>query len=679
MTKIIKMKKTLLAILYFFASIFAGEAQILFGTTPGTINKYIPATNSMSVVKPPESSDSGEHFAAGLTQASDGKLYGLTNGGGTDGKGVIFSFDPSSSTYTKLEDFNNTNGAYPYGKLVQASDGKLYGMTYLGGSSNYGVIFSFDPSSHTYKKLKDFDSTNGAYPFGSLMQASDGKLYGMTAAGGSSHSGVIFSFDPSSYTYTKLKDFDYADGYSPFGSLMQASDGKLYGMTPYGGSNSYGVIFSFDPSSYTYTHLQDLNGYSGGQPEGDLIQGNDGKLYGMTQYGGTNFERNGSNGYGVIFSFDPSTSTYTSLKAFDGTNGANPRGSLMQASDGKLYGSTYVGGSSNVGVIFSFDPSSSTYTKLLDYNGANGADPEKGSAFIELHGCLKKTYYQDADGDGYGNPSIAKQACSTPPGYVENDSDCNDHNNAIHPGATEICGNGIDDNCDGQIDEGCPGKAMLSINDTSVYESAGTVTLTITLSKKVNQPVMVDYRTADATAHSKGNKHNPPDYIERSGTVAIPAGFQSATISIVILADNIPERTEQFHVILGKTVNAVKAKSTATVIILDTVTSNSPVITKDKDKLRIVKEIQEKGMGLMLKASPNPGNSQFTIKIESGNTKELLTLRVVNLLGRVVEVRNNIFAGQTLQIGNKYPPGFYFVEVIQGKNKKQIKLIKLAD
>jgi len=95
--------------------------------------------------------------------------------------------------------------------------------------------------------------------------------------------------------------------------------------------------------------------------------------------------------------------------------------------------------------------------------------------------------------------------------------------------------------------------------------------------------------------------------------------------------------------------------------------------------LRIVKEIQEKGMGLMLKASPNPGNSQFTIKIESGNTKELLTLRVVNLLGRVVEVRNNIFAGQTLQIGNKYPPGFYFVEVIQGKNKKQIKLIKLAD
>ena len=69
----------------------------------------------------------------------------------------------------------------PYGSLMQASDGKLYGMTTNGGSSSdNGVIFSFDPSSSTYTKLKDFDNTNGANPYGSLMQASDGKLYGMT-------------------------------------------------------------------------------------------------------------------------------------------------------------------------------------------------------------------------------------------------------------------------------------------------------------------------------------------------------------------------------------------------------------------------------------------------------------------------------------------------------------------
>ena len=200
--------------------------------------------------------------------------------------GVIFSFDPSSSTYTKLKDFdNNEMVANLSGSLMQASDGKLYGMTTQGGSNGYGVIFSFDPSSSTYTKLKDFDNTNGANPYGSLMQASDGKLYGMTYQGGSSGDGVIFSFDPSSSTYTKLKDFDGTNGANPYGSLMQASDGKLYGMTTSGGSNGAGVIFSFDPSSSTYTKLKDFDDTNGANPYGSLMQASDGKLYGMTSVG----------------------------------------------------------------------------------------------------------------------------------------------------------------------------------------------------------------------------------------------------------------------------------------------------------------------------------------------------------------------------------------------------------
>ena len=63
-------------------------------------------------------------------------------------------------------------------------------MTIHGGSHDDGVIFSFDPASSTYIKLMDFDSTNGASPNGSLIQAVDGKVYGMTAGGGSSGVGV---------------------------------------------------------------------------------------------------------------------------------------------------------------------------------------------------------------------------------------------------------------------------------------------------------------------------------------------------------------------------------------------------------------------------------------------------------------------------------------------------------
>ncbi len=84
------------------------------------------------------------------------------------------------------------------------------------------------------------------------------------------------------------------------------------------------------------------------------------------------------------------------------------------------------------------------------------------------------TYYLDSDADGYGNTASSTTTCSAAPsGYVSQAGDCNDSNAAINPAASEIC-NGVDDNCDGSIDNGVPGpQAPGAVSGTGTACAAG--------------------------------------------------------------------------------------------------------------------------------------------------------------------------------------------------------------
>ncbi len=366
-----------------FGSLIQASNGKLYGMTAyggvnddGVIFEYDPV-NEIFTKKFDFSNSGGANPSASFVQATDGKLYGMTFYGGTNNLGVLFEYDITSNTYTKKLDFDDSNkGRNPYGSLMQASNGKLYGMTKGGGANNYGVLFEYDPEAETFVKKFDFDGSNkGRYPYGTLIQASNGKLYGLTRYGGTNDEGVIFEYYITTNTLTKKVDFDGSKnvGNLPRGSLMQASNGKIYGMTRYGGIYDFGVLFEYDPITDTYTKKLDFDGSNkGSKPYGTLIQASNGKFYGMTFYGGIY-------NYGVIFQYDPITETYTKEVDFDSINGANPRGSLMQASNGKLYGMTYAGGANDDGVLFEYDPATETYTKKIDFNGTNTGSHPRGS------------------------------------------------------------------------------------------------------------------------------------------------------------------------------------------------------------------------------------------------------------------------------------------------------------
>jgi uncharacterized repeat protein (TIGR03803 family) len=374
-------------------ALLQGSDGLLYGLTglgglynDGVMFKYNLATASFTKIFDFTGVTNGATPGGYLIEATDGTFYGLTSHGGTNNKGVIFQFDPATSIFTKRFDFDGTEtGGDPKGSLMQASDGKLYGLTYDGGAMNFGFLFQFDPLVSTYSKLHTFlEEPNGKFPCSSLIQASDGKLYGLNSAGGESNKGVLFQFDPiDSIIINKYEFQDPASGSQPNGSLLQASDGMLYGMTNTDGANGFGVMFKYNLTTSTYTKELDFDGAVNGKyPMGNLIQATDGLLYGMAFHGGINDK-------GVIFKFDPVTSVYTKLLDFDGTTtGAYPLGSLFQTNDGLMYGMTISGGTNDLGILFQFDPTSSGFTDLFDFTGINDGSYPAGNLIQATDGKL---------------------------------------------------------------------------------------------------------------------------------------------------------------------------------------------------------------------------------------------------------------------------------------------------
>ncbi len=275
-----------------------------------------------------------------------------------------------NAQYTKLYDFNNTNGSSPYGSLI--SDGTyLYGMTTGGGVNNYGVIFKILPNGTGYTDLFDFNGLTGQNPYGSLI--SDGTfLYGTAMNNYMNSNGVVFKIKSNGTGYDTLHNDTYSSISHTDGALYY--DGIfLYGLIPTGGTSNNGNIYKILPNGTGYTDLFDFNFTNGATPIGSLIS--DGTfLYGVTNGGG-------SNGSGIIYKIKPDGTGYDTLLNFSNVNyGANPNSSLIY--DGTyLYGMTYNGGTNLYGNIYKIKPNGTGYDTIISFNGINGRLPIGTLAF----------------------------------------------------------------------------------------------------------------------------------------------------------------------------------------------------------------------------------------------------------------------------------------------------------
>lgn len=283
----------------------------------------------------------GGYPYGGLCVASNGFLYGTTAFGGGAGYGTIFRMT-TNGVLTTIASFDGVNGYYSAAGLLQGSDGNLYGTTIYGGVQGLGNVFRVTTSG-AITSIYSFDGLNGAYPSCVLAQDKAGNLYGTTENGGSSGGGNVFKLTLGGQ-FIELKAFNYQDGASPVAGVVLDIYGNLYGTTEYGGTSGYGTVFKVTPDG-AYRQLYSFgNGDDGANPFGGLVVAMDGNLYGTTSYGG-------KYAAGTLFRISPNGILAT-LAQFDGFQGGAPAATLVQGPDYSLYGTATSGGLFGNGTIF---------------------------------------------------------------------------------------------------------------------------------------------------------------------------------------------------------------------------------------------------------------------------------------------------------------------------------------
>ena len=284
-----------------------------------------------------------------IAQSTDGNLYGTLPGG----KSSWFEFPIGGSFQTTVFPSVNTHNVSANAGLTLGINGNLYGGSFV-GSAGFGFLFKL--VNGTPSSIYQFAGTlqtdpffNGANPMAPPIQGPDGNLYGVT----SGSNGYVYQILTATNSYGWSQKLPSASS----APLLLASDGNLYGTFPNGfidpvtcaiSPGGAGGVFRVTLAGnlcgfYNIDPSQNDNGLNpdgeGGNPQGPVMQGNDGNLYGTAKNAGLSMQSSA----GVIFRLTL-TGQYKVIHYFQDSDGTAPMGGIVQGSDNYLYLLTSAGG-----------------------------------------------------------------------------------------------------------------------------------------------------------------------------------------------------------------------------------------------------------------------------------------------------------------------------------------------
>jgi uncharacterized repeat protein (TIGR03803 family) len=282
-----------------------------------------------------------------------------------------------STVYNFCSQTNCLDGRAPNAPPTQGTDGNLYGTTVLGGTGGCGgchgggVAYKLTLAGkltvvHNFCTGSCTDASNPSNP---LVQATDGNFYSVITGRSGYFDGNLFKMTPSgkvTVLYLFCSQTNCTDGAFPYGSLVEGADGSLYGTTSGGGAvgdGGSGTIYKATKAGkLTTLHSLDYTtkGNYGALPLAGMVLGTDGNLYGTTYQGGMGCVF----GCGTVFRITSAGKAFTSLHLFGGADGAGPYG-LTQHTGGSFYGATNAGGTTNQGTLFDVSVGLGPFVELL--------------------------------------------------------------------------------------------------------------------------------------------------------------------------------------------------------------------------------------------------------------------------------------------------------------------------